>query len=526
MKNEEKLATLVIKGEILFQLGEFEEALEVLDGVTNSLSGKEPLIINLDAIILKLYAKLFLFRYDDFPALIKEGERLLKRINNLSDKKVAKYKSIFVLAKYSQMAIKERDYEKVLEFAQEALKQAEISEDKSTIIMAQMAMIRPYLFAGKLEEAIKQIDKAAEIAEKYGNKMDKLHVNYALANKHLFLGDRKKALNILLDLENEAKKIGTKKFLAQTYLDCAIIYHRLFDYDKALHYMQKAEELGGYRLQVREYYSNFGQLYQIKGEFELAIENYKKALEWQKDVTPTLVPELLYNLLILSLELKKTKQAKDYLEQLKQVNQELDNKFENLVLYSEVSINKASSRMRDWTKANEILDQLLEKNDLDLNFQILITLDQSELLLKELQLSGDEELWEEVTSNITRLYDIAQDKQYIVLLIEIYRLQSQLELVELNPKKAISLLDQAYVLAKEKGMHNLATEIENTQQEIKKRLGFWEELSTQKKSIDERLKHVPLINSVQRVSHEAVVEERDEKTGEVIEYRKLFALKI
>jgi len=149
LKKEEKLTTLVLKGEILFQLGEFEEALEVADGVTNSLSGKEPLIINLDAIILKLYVKLFLFRYDDLPALIKEGERLLKRINNLSDKKVAKYKSIFALAKCSQMTIKERDYEKALEFAQEALKQAEISEDKSTIILAQLITWLPYLLAGK-----------------------------------------------------------------------------------------------------------------------------------------------------------------------------------------------------------------------------------------------------------------------------------------------------------------------------------------------------------------------------------------
>jgi tetratricopeptide (TPR) repeat protein len=526
LEKEEKLATLNVKGEILFYLGEDEEASEVIDGVIDSLTNKEPFIAYLDAINCKLATNTAQTKFDDHPTLIREGENLLKKIKNISEKKIAKYKSQLKFFKLQQIALVEKDYGKLMEIAQEALKHAEMSEDKSTIIWAQAYMGLPFIYLGKLDEAVKNFDKLVEIAKKHGNKMDNLLASYHNASKYFFLGELKEALKVLLDLEIQAKKIGTKRWLVEAYLDCATIYQRLFDYDKALIYLQKAEELGGFRKKREGFFLNFGQLYQIKGEFELAIEYYLKALEWQKTVSPWLIPDILYNLIILSLELNRPQQAKDYLEELKKLNQELDKKYEKLVLYSEASIYKASSRMRDWTKANDILDQLLEMDDLDLSFQILITLDQSELLLKELQLSGDEDLWEEITINITRLYDIAQENQYVVLLIEIYRLQSQLELVNLNPKKSISLLDQAYILAKEKGLLKLANEIEITHQEIKKRLGFWEELSKEKIPIDERLKHVPLINSVQRVSHEAVVEERDEKTGEIIEYRKLFALKL
>ena len=46
-----------------------------------------------------------------------------------------------------------------------------MSEDKSTIIWAQACMRLPHYYLGKLEEAVKNVDKLVELAKKHGNKM-------------------------------------------------------------------------------------------------------------------------------------------------------------------------------------------------------------------------------------------------------------------------------------------------------------------------------------------------------------------
>ena len=55
---------------------------------------------------------------------------------------------------------------------------------------------------------------------------------------------------------------------------------------------------------------------------------------------------------------------------------------------------------------------------------------------------------------------------------------------------------------------------------------MWNRLKEQKAPIQETLKEVHLDNSVKQLAKETVIEVQDERTGDVIEYRKLFALKI
>ncbi len=55
---------------------------------------------------------------------------------------------------------------------------------------------------------------------------------------------------------------------------------------------------------------------------------------------------------------------------------------------------------------------------------------------------------------------------------------------------------------------------------------MWNELQEQKAPLEETLKLVSLESTVDTIKKETILENRDKETGKIIEYRKLFALKI
>jgi hypothetical protein len=108
----------------------------------------------------------------------------------------------------------------------------------------------------------------------------------------------------------------------------------------------------------------------------------------------------------------------------------------------------------------------------------------------------------------------------------VYRLQSQLALIELDAKKAIDLLQKSQTIADEINVELLSKEIRDDQEKIKKQMTMWNKLQEQKAPLSETIKHVSLESTVKNIKQETVIENRDKETGKIIEYRKLFALKI
>ena len=69
-------------------------------------------------------------------------------------------------------------------------------------------------------------------------------------------------------------------------------------------------------------------------------------------------------------------------------------------------------------------------------------------------------------------------------------------------------------------------EIALEQEQLKEKLNMWKELQEKKSPLIETIKQVPIEKTIDRIAKETIIEERDEQTGKVIEYRKLFVIKI
>jgi len=75
-------------------------------------------------------------------------------------------------------------------------------------------------------------------------------------------------------------------------------------------------------------------------------------------------------------------------------------------------------------------------------------------------------------------------------------------------------------------MQLLKKKVKEDQEKIEQQLTMLHKLQEQKAPLSESIKLVSLENVVKNIKQDAILEERDEKTGKIIEYRKLFVLKI
>ena len=105
-------------------------------------------------------------------------------------------------------------------------------------------------------------------------------------------------------------------------------------------------------------------------------------------------------------------------------------------------------------------------------------------------------------------------------------MKSQIALLEYDVKNAIKLLNSAKALAEEKGFQIQIQGITKEQEQLEKQLGMWQQLQEQNTPLVETIKQVKLNSTIKRITQETVLEKRDEKTNETVEYRKIFTIKI
>ncbi len=194
----------------------------------------------------------------------------------------------------------------------------------------------------------------------------------------------------------------------------------------------------------------------------------------------------------MELDLEEIQQAKYYLSDFQQINEQEENKVVEIYYkLAEALVLKKSKRRRDLTKAEEILEEIVEKSEkevVDHQFTVKALVNLSELLLEELRFTGEEEILAEVEEKVEKISEIAKEKQSFILIAESYWLKAQLSLVRLDIKEARKLLTLAQTIAEEKGLERLARKISSEHDDLLQQLDQWEELIAKDASITERVK--------------------------------------
>ena len=288
------------------------------------------------------------------------------------------------------------------------------------------------------------------------------------------------------------------------------IYDLKGEFDLALQYMKqhieryKDSELWGDKLMYSESLKDTGLIYYQQGDLDNAIDYFKKDLELLKQINIPFVTAIPFYFLISTMLEKNTPElAKEYLDRFNQYNEILKNsEYNGWYKLSEAVILKASTRTRDRAEAEKILKKLLERHDIEttVGLQALseefVGFELCDIYLDELRTTNNLEILGEIHPLIKRLLKWSELTNSFIVQAKIKLLQGQLALLEMNMGDARRYLSQAQQIAETHGLHLLARKVSYEHDKLLEQLDEWETFKKKKTPISERMDLVSLEETV------------------------------
>ena len=525
MSEKEKVAYNSYKIRIFNLLGKYQEAINLVEEILKLVKKQKTSIEKADILFQKGIALAYLKKKEEVKIVIKEIEAILSELDNITSENKNRIKAL-IYKLQSRITSSYKESKKFLKIAQNCKKFAEKSMDKRLINYSILAQAYAYYHLDEKEKSRDLLEEAFKQASSFGylkGQEDSLWaMSYYESNREKSLDYAEKAMSL-----HEKVDSRHRTFYHLRYLSCVQVQNS--EFEKAFSTLRKTEKYmekdNEYKYQV---YFVYARIFSMKGEFNLAYENILRALEIvKKHENKKVIATCLYDLVILAIDLENPDLAEEHLEELSVISKELD--FEKITqkhLLASALILKANKGLRDWSKAIEILEKLIEDEALDSTQYIIVSLNLCELLIREIELTGVVDLLDNIQTHLTQLHEIAENQKIHWLLIEILRLKSQIALLVFDIIKARELLEAALRVSQDKGIEKLTVEILNEQIEIEEKIVILEKLQEINAPLIETLKHVHLLNNIVDINLKTANVKTCSGNKNTLEYRKLFSLKI
>lgn len=379
-----------------------------------------------------------------------------------------------------------------------------------------------YGVIGDVNQSMKYCDQTIELMKKHGQ--DTTQMIYWKAALYYSLGEWDKAIPLVKEVLPSLKK-NTALWGQALYLDGLAAIERIEgSLDKAIEYMNEAIALVKERddifrsmvLSVRLapmlfdkgkfdqvleicfavlegfkentnvghqalVFKTMGRTYHVKGEYNLAIEYIEKGLKVL--VSPNEIAQSYFILIQISIDKNNKNMYNKYLQEL----EILANKYQTIYLEqihqtAKALILKASTRPRDWIKAIDILIEVVKKKLTKHDFTIVALINLCELLMNEFAISGDTQILQEMEFYVDELTELAKLQNIYHLRLEAnnlhiitHWLKAQKSMVDLDLKKARTLLVDTRKIADDEGLYRLAEKITLQQEKLLLQLSQWDD---------------------------------------------------
>lgn len=503
---KDRLSILISKGKISLLQEQFKNVTE-FGNLAYKLSqqlGLDYYII--EALVLKASQGLYAIKLKKYFDYILEAER---RLNSLTDKPIRKFSELrlgflFIKAIMSRL---NGDLEVSFKIAFEGLKLAKKNRRRLYIGRFLNVINRNYSEKLEYDTALDYAIECLEIFNQLGYKIGIANILSRIAMIYYMKGDLNQALTFI----NESmtiKKITYNNFLLGN------IFKDRGELNKALEYYKQFLEYGRENdapLAVAISQSNIGRTFRLMGDLNQAEKYLKQSLimlgnsdsrSWRAwRVYPTLY------LLLTHLEKSSFKDAQLNLNQLKELVEEYDTKIvKQGYNIGKAYILKSSNRMREKVEAVELLKQNIEDKLGYLQFNILSIVLLCDLLLEELSLYNNLEIFEEINPLIIQLLKIAEENNSFSFLSEAYLLRARVALIKLNLDNARQYLTKAQQIADEHDLTLLARKISHEHDKLVEELDTWQNFKKTQVSMSKRIKLASIDGVMDRMQEKRAID--------------------
>lgn len=533
---DEKLRLIILRSNIRYRQGRYKVALGLAEEALEKCQEYDDSLLETDALIEVASSLYRLGRFDESLVMVERGEKILQRYGKIDTLNSSLRKGGLINTK-AYIYLYTGQIDQALKFYLKSIPILEKNANKQHIATAMINMGLIYRGKGNLNRALSYCEEGLKLREEIGNKQD---VAVAMNNFGLVLfskGEYDRALDffnkslvsfeyinnkhhiamalnniglIFLEKSNFDKayinfkkalffftEIGNKHNIATTTNNLGIIHHQKGDFNQALEYMNQSlevfKDIGNEQLTAYLLY-NIGSIYHQKRNLPLSLEFLKESLEIREQLNNEIsISETLFELINVFVDMNSINQAKKYLKKLQEINKDNKNRLINqLTLVGEGLLLKNSKRARDLGKAEELLEQVANEEIIKVEVTILAMLNLCDLLLMELTLTNENEIFNEFNLLVKRLYQMAKEQKSHWLQAETLWLKAKLRLVNLKPLEAQQLLTQAEQITKERGLKRLAMKISSELDDILRHYNGKKKIANKAIPLSQRMKSANL----------------------------------
>jgi len=361
-------------------------------------------------------------------------------------------------------------------------------------IESAIALIKGYInvdnyFEQDLELSLKYLKYGLALQKKLGNKHEIARFYQYIGFNYHSQGDWDQALKYY-DKALALEENGFNMFLTWLLFHIGNLYNGRGELDHALNYYKRglalAEKLCSGKINIAYFLHEIGHIFYRKGDFDQALIFSEQGLTLYRQVGHNIpfLASFMNTLLKITISKNEINQAEEYLQQIKEISDQTQNKGVNrLYRVCKALLLKTKPRISNLAKAQKLLKEVIEEDA----WQITAIINLCDILLVELRNTNDLEVLDELNQFIGQLLEIAEKTHSYWILCETYLLQAKLALISLDLTEARRLLTQAQQLTEKYGLILLARKISNEHDELLKKLNIWENLKDSDISLAERM---------------------------------------
>ncbi len=461
---QKKYSYQLLKSTCLNRLGQNEDALKLAEQIYQGSKKLGNFLQSIDASIEIAEALLFLGRIDESFEIIDRGENILKTVTQeLSKELIQRKASIAFLKGFYYMEKGELDLS--VQFSEQSLMLHEELGYKQDIARSLTLLGILFLFKGEIERAQEYYERGLALEENSFNRNI----------PHIYIG-----IQIILWYNGEIE--------------------RSLDYAKQG--LAFAEELNDKYL-IPMFLNNIGLTYYQKNDINQALDYIERSLiGFEKMNNIGMIIFVLDSLFDLAVNMKSYDRAQRYFNRMKLfIDQEKSKLNDVIYRLDKILVLKISNKVDDQVKAKKLLQQFVEEEIVVWEATIKALLHLCDMFLVELHNTNDLKLLDELMSYITRIRDIAENRNVYLFLAETFLLQSKIFLLLLDLKEAQRSLTQAQHICEKYGFNRLIVRIASEQEELAKQLSRWENLKKSRISINKRMEFAHLDDQLMRMFH-------------------------
>ncbi|MFW9911411.1 MAG: tetratricopeptide repeat protein [Candidatus Thorarchaeota archaeon] len=301
------------------------------------------------------------------------------------------------------------------------------------------------------------------------------------------MGDFQRSEEFYQECLTLAERVSAGLYIAICSMNLSEIHRTRGDLEEALKGYERAMNINKRVGRTKGYLTglaNCGLVQYARGQIDEALTLLEESLalaEKQKQAGLLGGYIISYDLLfIISILIDKgmISDAQQCLDQIRLVSEESKDDYDNQVYrIAKALVLKSSMLTRNKAKAKEILTKIVDGDFHHNELSVLALLHLTELMVNELQMTGDPDALSNLRSCLAKLLEMAAKQGSTLLLVETHLLQSKVALLNLEAERASLLLDEAQSLADQKGLTEISKRIVAEQEALANELSVLEELS-------------------------------------------------